>query len=234
MTSMMSEVIDGGTAWQARRVGFRLPAAGKTGTTNDYRDAWFVGFTPHLVAGVWLGYDTPRTIIANGYAGELAVPLWGRFMAAATRDDKPDRFRMPATIVPVTVCRLSGKLASAACRGSIVFGRDGQPTDRSMVYTEYFVRGTEPNDFCPLHSSVYDVVATSGDTAARPVAATSGTAPPASLVPVDRLHEATPSHVDTHLGDGTPAAVAAPAGAPETTSAPAPRKRGFWGRVFRR
>jgi penicillin-binding protein 1A len=218
MTSMMSEVIDGGTAWQARRVGFRLPAAGKTGTTNDYRDAWFVGFTPHLVAGVWIGYDAPRTIIANGYAGELAVPLWGRFMAAATRADKPDRFRMPATVVPVTVCRLSGKLATDGCRGSIVFARDGQPTARSMVYTEYFVRGTEPNDFCPLHAGLYDVVATSGETAVRPVAATSGNAQPS---------------VDTRLGDGT-TAVAAPAGVPETTSTPAARKRGFWGRVFRR
>jgi penicillin-binding protein 1A len=100
MTSMMSDVINGGTAWQARRVGFTLPAAGKTGTTNDYRDAWFVGFTPHLVTGVWIGYDMPRTIIANGYAGELAVPLWGRFMAAATRNDKPDRFTMPSNRRP--------------------------------------------------------------------------------------------------------------------------------------
>ena len=57
MTSMMSDVINAGTAWQAREVGFTLPAAGKTGTTNDYHDAWFVGFTPHLVAGVWIGYD---------------------------------------------------------------------------------------------------------------------------------------------------------------------------------
>jgi penicillin-binding protein 1A len=234
MASMMSEVIDGGTAWQARRVGFKLPAAGKTGTTNDYRDAWFVGFTPHLVAGVWIGYDMPRTIIANGYAGELAVPLWGRFMAAATRGDKPDRFKMPATVVPVTVCRLSGKLATDGCRGSIVFGRDGQPTDRSMVYTEYFVRGTEPNDFCPLHSGLYDAVATSGGAAARPVAATSGNALPSSLIPVDHLHEPTPARVDTRLGDGTPPAVAPATAAPDTSSAPAPRKRGFWGRVFRR
>jgi penicillin-binding protein 1A len=148
MTSMMSDVINGGTAWQARRVGFTLPAAGKTGTTNDYRDAWFVGFTPHLVAGVWIGFDMPRTIIANGYAGELAVPMWGRFMAAATRGDKPDRFMMPATVVPVTVCRLSGKLPTDGCRGTVVYDRDGLPTDRSMVYTEYFVRGTEPDDYC--------------------------------------------------------------------------------------
>ncbi|TMG79755.1 MAG: PBP1A family penicillin-binding protein, partial [Betaproteobacteria bacterium] len=146
MTSMMSDVINAGTAWQARKVGFTLPAAGKTGTTNDYHDAWFIGFTPHLVAGVWIGYDMPRTIIANGYAGELAVPLWGRFMAAATRADAPDRFTMPATVVPVAVCRMSGKLPTDGCRGAVVYDADGLPTDKPMVYTEYFVRGTEPTD----------------------------------------------------------------------------------------
>jgi len=233
MTSMMSDVINGGTAWQARRVGFTLPAAGKTGTTNDYRDAWFVGFTPHLVAGVWLGYDMPRTIIANGYAGELAVPMWGRFMAAATRGDRPDRFMMPSTVVPVTVCRLSGKLPTDGCRGAIVFDHDGQATDRSMVYTEYFVRGTEPDDYCPLHTNIYNAVATSGDAGARPVvAATSGVAQSPALTPVDRLHEPAPARVDTQA----PPAAATPAVAVpvETPSAPEPRKRGFWGRVFRR
>jgi penicillin-binding protein 1A len=237
MTSMMSDVINAGTAWQARRVGFTLPAAGKTGTTNDYRDAWFIGFTPHLVAGVWIGYDMPRTIIANGYAGDLAVPLWGRFMAAATRNDKPDRFTMPATVVPVTVCRLSGKLPTDGCRGAVVFDKNGLPTDRSMVYTEYFVRGTEPIDYCPLHSRPFDVVATSGDTAARPaVAATSGTSAPPEVAPVDRLRDVAPPRPDTHLGDSVPPVVApAPtAAATSPTTSAAARKRGFWGRVFRR
>ena len=210
MSSMMSDVINAGTAWQARRVGFTLPAAGKTGTTNDYHDAWFIGFTPHLVAGVWIGYDMPRTIIANGYAGDLAVPLWGRFMAAATRNDKPDRFQMPSTVVPVTVCRLSGKLATDGCRNAVVFDDQGLPTDRSMVYTEYFVRGTEPSDYCPLHSAVYaDAVATSGTAAAtQAVAATTGS--------------------------GNATAQAPPPATPEATKPPEPPRRGFWGRLFRR
>jgi 1A family penicillin-binding protein len=91
MTSMLSDVINAGTGWQARNVGFTLPAAGKTGTTNDYRDAWFIGYTPSLATGVWVGYDQPRTIIGNGYAGDLAVPLWGRFMAAASTRGSPRR-----------------------------------------------------------------------------------------------------------------------------------------------
>jgi penicillin-binding protein 1A len=230
MTSMMSDVINAGTAWQARKVGFTLPAAGKTGTTNDYLDAWFVGFTPHLVAGVWIGYDMPKTIIANGYAGELAVPLWGRFMAAVTRADAPDRFTMPATVVPVMVDRLSGLLPTDACRGAIVYDTDGLPTDRSMVYTEYFVRGTEPTDYCPLHSRPFDTIATSGDGTRPAVAASSGDAGKSALPPADH-HDAAAPGADARLGDSPATAGAQPA---SPTPASTPRKRGFWGRLFGR
>ncbi len=89
MADMLADVVDNGTGSAARRLGFDLPAAGKTGTTNDYRDAWFIGFTPTLVAGVWVGYDQPRTIRSNGYASDLAVPLWTQFMKSATRGDPP-------------------------------------------------------------------------------------------------------------------------------------------------
>ena len=89
MADMLRGVIDGGTAYGVRQMGFSLPAGGKTGTTNDYRDAWFIGFTPSLVAGVWVGYDRPQTIRRNGYAAELAVPMWTRFMKVATKGMKP-------------------------------------------------------------------------------------------------------------------------------------------------
>jgi 1A family penicillin-binding protein len=88
MADMLRGVIDGGTAYGVRQMGFALPAGGKTGTTNDYRDAWFIGFTPSLVTGVWVGYDQPRTIRRNGYAAELAVPMWTRFMKAATKGQR--------------------------------------------------------------------------------------------------------------------------------------------------
>jgi len=96
MADMLRGVIDAGTGSTARRYGFTLPAGGKTGTTNDYKDAWFVGFTPSIAAGVWVGFDQPRTIRRGGYASELAVPLWGRFMTAATRGDKPAWVKRPA------------------------------------------------------------------------------------------------------------------------------------------
>lgn len=88
MADMLRGVIDGGTGYGVRQFGFMLPAGGKTGTTNDYRDAWFIGFTPSLVTGVWVGYDQPRTIRREGYAAELAVPMWARFMKAATKGQR--------------------------------------------------------------------------------------------------------------------------------------------------
>jgi 1A family penicillin-binding protein len=90
MADMLRGVIEGGTGWGVRQLGFMLPAGGKTGTTNDYRDAWFIGFTPSLVTGVWVGYDQPKTIRREGYAAELAVPMWARFMKAATKGQRAD------------------------------------------------------------------------------------------------------------------------------------------------
>jgi penicillin-binding protein 1A len=88
MADMLRGVIDGGTAYGVRQMGFTLPAAGKTGTTNDYKDAWFIGFTPTLVTGVWVGYDQPHTIRRHGYAAEIAVPMWTRYMKAATKGQR--------------------------------------------------------------------------------------------------------------------------------------------------
>jgi 1A family penicillin-binding protein len=87
MSTMLADVINAGTAARARSLGFTLPAAGKTGTTNDFNDAWFIGFTPKLATGVWVGFDQPRTILPNGFAADIAVPAWAKFMKAATQRD---------------------------------------------------------------------------------------------------------------------------------------------------
>ncbi len=161
MTSMLSDVVNYGTAYKARQEGFTLPAAGKTGTTNDYVDAWFVGFTPNLVTGVWIGFDKPRTIISNGFAGELAVPLWARFMKQATEKDAPQTFKSPQGLTAANVCRQSGQLPGAFC-------------DR--VITEYFARGSAPTELCQQHNYY---VATSGQLAsALPAAAVHESLPP--------------------------------------------------------
>ena len=116
MASMLADVVDAGTANRARAMGFKLPAAGKTGTTNDFVDAWFVGFTPSLVAGVWVGFDTPRTIVKNGFAGQLAVPMWASFMKIATKNLPSEWLNPPRDLVAVEVCRLSGALPGEGCR----------------------------------------------------------------------------------------------------------------------
>ena len=222
ITNMMADVVNSGTGWQARRVGFTLPAAGKTGTTNDYHDAWFVGYTPHLATGVWVGYDQPQTIMRNGYAGDLAVPLWGRFMSVATRGDKPDNFKAPRTITSATICRISGKRATGDCYDQASVDKDGNIVSGKSVYTEYFVRGTEPEDYCQSHTHTV-TPPTMTFVSASPQPARPAAPPPTADVP-------TPTATS---GAFQTAAVAAQPKAPGTAE-PVERKRGFWGRFFRR
>jgi len=202
MAEMLADVVNSGTAWTARREGFLLPAAGKTGTTNDYHDAWFVGFTPHLAAGVWVGYDQPRTIIGRGYAAELAVPLWARFMKAATRGHKPDWFTRPSGVTTARICRLSGRLATDACHDH----------ERSLGYIENFVAGTEPTDNCPIHNPVL----------AKPFRALAALFAPKSAAAPAPAPAPPPQ----------PAAVAEAPPPPKVEPQPQPKKRGFWSRVF--
>src|SRR5207247_7539901 len=103
MSTMLADVINAGTGARARSLGFTLPAAGKTGTTNDFNDAWFVGFTPKLVTGVWVGFDQPHTILPNGFAATIAVPIWAKFMRIATRGDAPGGFTPPPPVTAAEV-----------------------------------------------------------------------------------------------------------------------------------
>jgi 1A family penicillin-binding protein len=224
MTTMMADVINSGTAWTARREGFTLPAAGKTGTTNEYHDAWFVGYTPKLVSGVWVGFDQPKTIIGGGYAAELAVPLWGRFMTSATRGHRAEWFSPPGNIVSATICLLSGQLAREGCRDTVTVDAEGKTTRRSMEYTELFVRGTEPSEYCTLHgpgAHTHGVgqAATLGDTEDR-------------AAPSELVRPSTPATI------GVTQVPPAPVPPPPPTEADKPKepekKRGFWGRIFGR
>lgn len=147
MAQMLADALNSGTGYRARQAGFRFAAGGKTGTTNDYKDAWFVGFTPSLVTAVWVGFDQPRTIVPGGYAGQLAAPIWGRFMKDAVTKD-PGWVKRPSGIEAVEICRASGKLPTEACyRGEV--SDDGEV--KATVGTEYFRRGTEPTETCPVH-----------------------------------------------------------------------------------
>lgn len=124
MSDMMEDVVNDGTASSIRNY-FNRPAAGKTGTTQDYTDAWFVGFTPQLVAGCWLGFDDPRIKFGGAYGqgGRAAAPIWGRFMKYVYDDPQTTMelkyFEMPPEVEEATVCSVTGLLANETCPGYI-------------------------------------------------------------------------------------------------------------------
>jgi membrane peptidoglycan carboxypeptidase len=142
--SAMRSVVEGGTGWRVRRAGIPVPVAGKTGTSNEAHDVWFVGTTPHLAAGVWLGFDEPAPILRNATGGELAAPPWGEMMAAAyeagvVEDAEHDWSRVPDGLRQVTVDIETGLAV-----------RDGCAT--IDVRTEWYLPGTEPEP-CPTWES---------------------------------------------------------------------------------
>jgi penicillin-binding protein 1A len=119
MTSqLMEEVLTRGTAASARSLGFKLPAAGKTGTTNDYKDAWFVGYTSTLTCGVWVGFDQPVTIVSHGYGAALALPVWTQVMNKAAQRYPALDLQPTMPIQQATVCSLSNHLATTGCQAA--------------------------------------------------------------------------------------------------------------------
>src|SRR6266550_355537 len=117
MTSeLMEDVLTSGTAASARSLGFKLPAAGKTGTTNYYKDAWFLGYTNTLTCGVWVGFDQPVTIIPHGYGAALALPVWTQVMNKAAEHYPPQELRPTMPIQRASVCSISNQLATTGCQ----------------------------------------------------------------------------------------------------------------------
>jgi penicillin-binding protein 1B len=134
VTSMMRSVVNEGTGAGIRSAGFTFDAAGKTGTTNDLRDAWFAGFTPSLLTVVWVGFDDNRPVGLSG--SQAALPIWTNFMAAALAGGANQSFEEPEGLVTVAIDPETGRLASPACPRSL---------------SETFIPGTEPHQLCDLH-----------------------------------------------------------------------------------
>lgn len=118
VVSMLEGVVQRGTATRLKAVG--KPLAGKTGTTNDAKDVWFVGFSPDLAVGVYLGYDRPQSLGTSATAGQYAAPIFGDFMSAALADKPPTPFRVPSGIKLIRVSTSSGLRAGADDKGGIV------------------------------------------------------------------------------------------------------------------
>ncbi|OGQ26611.1 MAG: hypothetical protein A2138_17105 [Deltaproteobacteria bacterium RBG_16_71_12] len=159
MSDLMKSVVESGTATRARDLG--RPVAGKTGTTNDATSVWFVGFTPDLVAGVYVGFDKPvkvngeerRSIGKNESGGKASVPIWLEFMKEAVRELPARDFELAGGVVKKSIDRKTGLLARAEDGldpGSLpepVFTDEGDPVPKELpkgIIAEVFLAGTEP------------------------------------------------------------------------------------------
>jgi len=130
ITNLMQSVVNSGTGQRAKAVG--RPVAGKTGTTNDMKDAWFVGFVPQLVAGVWVGFDQERSLGAGGSGGQAAAPIWTEFMQRAVASMPVQNFIAPPNVTFATINPRTGQLAREGSDGSL---------------QECFISGTEPTSY---------------------------------------------------------------------------------------
>lgn len=137
ITSMMEDVVREGTGWRAKALG--RPVAGKTGTTNNYVDAWFVGYTPNLVTGVWVGFDNRQSLGKQETGARAASPIWVKFMSAALKDEPIEDFSIPSDIIMTDIDPVTGFLPA---KGS------------SEVITEFFKKGTAPTKYAPPKSEI--------------------------------------------------------------------------------
>ncbi|HEV2735486.1 MAG TPA: PBP1A family penicillin-binding protein [Longimicrobiaceae bacterium] len=149
LTDMLREVVDRGTGWNARNpaegnLSYDIPAAGKTGTTNESSDVWFVGYTPDLVAGVWVGLDNPRTIIRGATGGAIAVPVWARVMRTAYEGRKP----------PAEWPRPPGVVSRKVSGGRVL--TDDCPWGGG--YTDYFAARFAPEASCQAPRALPDLM----------------------------------------------------------------------------
>ncbi|MGC1344208.1 MAG: PBP1A family penicillin-binding protein, partial [Candidatus Binataceae bacterium] len=162
ITGALEQVLRYGTGASAQRMGLKFPAAGKTGTTQDYHDGYFIGYTPDLVCGVWVGFDEPQSLGMPG--ASAALPAWVSFMIHAVPDDSPD-FAEPSGVVMATIDPQSGGLATPACPRAIALP---------------FLVGTAPTTPCGGEGILASLPAALGGTPNPPPGATSapGAIPP--------------------------------------------------------
>jgi 1A family penicillin-binding protein len=136
MTTMLRDVIERGTGTGARTLGVRGPVAGKTGTTDEYRDAWFVGFSTSVVVGVWVGFDQPAPIGRDAYGARVALPIWAEFMKRTARQLPAGEFTVPDGLTGEELCSVSYL----------------RPVEGCPTYVEYFKDGDpKPTALCPVH-----------------------------------------------------------------------------------
>ena len=142
VSKILNEVATRGTAASVTRLGFDKPCGGKTGTTNDFKDAWFSGYTSTLTCTVWVGFDTPVKTINGGYGSTLSLPVWVDIMKTADRlGYKAGKLNSKVNLVVMELCRLSGKRTTPGCHDAGTAYTDEVPGDIALP----------DNDLCPIH-----------------------------------------------------------------------------------
>ncbi|MCR6643160.1 MAG: PBP1A family penicillin-binding protein [Terricaulis sp.] len=145
IVTMSEGVVQRGTATTIAQLGY--PLGGKTGTTNDYRDAWFIGFSPDLVVGVWAGFDRPRDMGQGETGGRISAPIFREFMREALRDTQPTPFRIPSGVRLVRIDAISGQLPSGETQTTILEAfRPGTEPTREISSSPFVFGGTDPID----------------------------------------------------------------------------------------
>ena len=163
VSRILNEVTTSGTAASVQRLGFDKPCAGKTGTTNDFKDAWFAGYTSTLTCAVWCGFDIPKKTFQGAYGATLSLPVWVDIMKTADNlGYKAGTLHSKINLVAMDLCRLSQKRATAGCKEAGTTYTDQVPADIALP----------DNDFCPLHPARAQTV---DESAAQAHAATADT-----------------------------------------------------------
>jgi len=134
ITSMLRSTVEQGTARALKDMGIRFPAAGKTGTTNDFKDGWFVGYTPEILALIWVGFDDGTSL--QQPASALTLPIWADLMNAIPQHISGSWFKAPPDILVATICKESGQLANSSCPSTL---------------EEYFLAENSPKEHCTVH-----------------------------------------------------------------------------------
>ena len=135
-TQMLRDVLTYGTAKTLKSFALKRQAAGKTGTTDDYRDAWFIGYTPQVITGIWVGYDKPQPGGPGFTGGAVCAPIWGNFMRGALAGKPVVDFPRPDTVVSVLIDPTTNQLATPLC---------------SVTREEFYIEGTQPTKHCEKH-----------------------------------------------------------------------------------
>jgi penicillin-binding protein 1A len=192
VSRILNEVATRGTAASVRTLGFDKPCGGKTGTTNDFKDAWFAGYTSNLTCAVWVGFDTPKKTIQGGYGSVLSLPIWVDVMKTADRlGYKAGNLHSRVNTIDMEICQLSRKRATSGCREAATVVTDHVPADMALA----------DNDLCPIHparAKAVDLSAPENSSAnnsaplkALPVEPADSSTPPAAI-PVEPPRKALP------------------------------------------